>query len=205
MFHKPVFYSAVRRSIFGRLSEGQVFGMEAILDSWLARPALTDDRWLAYMLATAAHETAKTMQPVRETLAASDDAAIRILDKAFAKGRLPWVKTPYWRRDSDGKTWLGRGLVQLTHKANYIKLSRQIGTDLVADPDRAMDLDIAVTIMFDGMMFGLFTGHRLADHFDGEQEDPVSARMIINGTESAMTVARLYLQFKEAIKGARKG
>jgi hypothetical protein len=29
------------------------------------------------------------------------------------------VKPPYWRKDKDGKLWLGRGLVQITRRSNW--------------------------------------------------------------------------------------
>lgn len=53
------------------LTQPQVEGIEAILDGW-EKSDHTDLRWLGYMLGTAYHETASTMQPVRETLAPTD-------------------------------------------------------------------------------------------------------------------------------------
>jgi hypothetical protein len=187
---RTAFFTAIRGPLFsGRLDQGQVDGIEAILDAWQARPVAGDIRWLAYMLATAHHETARTMQPVRETLADSDEAAIAILDAAFRKGRLSWVREPYWRRDADGKSWLGRGLVQLTHKRNYEVMSRETGIDLVAEPDRAMEMDVAVRILLSGMERGLFTGRKLGDYFAGARADWVNARRIINGLDRAALVA----------------
>ena len=40
--------------------------MSTILNEWEENLPNADDRWLAYMLATAFHETARTMQPIRE-------------------------------------------------------------------------------------------------------------------------------------------
>ncbi len=88
--NRPFFYDRVRVTLFGgRLQPPQVQGLEAILDHWEKTSAAKDDRWLAYMLATAFHETARTMQPVRETLAPTDDKAIAIL-----VGPLPAVSCP---------------------------------------------------------------------------------------------------------------
>jgi predicted chitinase len=184
----------------GSMSSSQVAGINAILaeDAKFKQ----DPRWLAYELATAFHETARTMQPVRETKAANDNAAIAILDKAFATGQLPWVKSPYWRKDADGKSWLGRGLVQLTHKRNYEILGKAVGADLVADPDRAMESQVAVDIMFVGMRDGLFTGKSLADYFNSNNTDWVNARRIINGVESAEKVAGYAKAFYMALKNA---
>lgn len=199
---RKTFFDAVRTALFGgRLGKAQVAGMEAVLDAWDATRADGDRRWLAYMLAACFHETAATMQPVRETLAASDAAAAARLESAWSRGRLGAVKTPYWRADAEGKFWLGRGLVQLTHKANYERMSRETGIDLVADPGRAMEMDVAVAILFAGMEKGLFTGKRLADYFTGGRSDWVNARRIINGLDRAADVAAHGRIFHRALGG----
>lgn len=195
------FFDIVRQSLFkGALSARQVEGMEAILNFWEARMPNADRRWLAYILATAFHETAYTMQPVRETLATSDEEAVERLERAFAAGKLSWVKTPYWRRDEDGKSWHGRGLVQLTHKRNYEAMSTLTGIDLVADPDRAMEMDVAVMILIEGMVAGSFATHKLADHLNAEKEDWVNARLIVNGTDRAEKIADYGRAFLAAIR-----
>ncbi|QZO05372.1 glycoside hydrolase family 19 protein [Agrobacterium vitis] len=196
------FFAAVRTSLFGgALTQNQVNGITAILDTWQAS-TMTDLRWLAYMLATAFHETAQTMRPVRETRAATDKQAIAILDRSWAKGTMPWVKSAYWRIGADGKSWLGRGYVQLTHKSNYNTLGNAIGVDLVANPVLAMREDIALKVMFIGMSEGLFTGVKLADFFHGTKTDWVNARRIINSTESASVVAGYGKAFHAALVGA---
>ncbi|BBF79673.1 glycoside hydrolase family 19 protein [Asticcacaulis excentricus] len=194
------FFDTVRTELFGgKITPSQMQGLTAILDKWETDASHLDDRWLAYMLATAFHETARTMQPVRETRASTDEAAIIILEKAFIAGNLPWVKKPYWRKDAEGKSWLGRGLVQITHKANYIKLGTAIGVNLVANPSLALDMDVALKIMFTGMIDGLFTGKRLADFFHGNVTDWKNARKIINGLESADLVAGHAAKFYMAL------
>ncbi|OBZ96011.1 chitinase [Pararhizobium polonicum] len=207
-FDRTIFFKTVRSSLFdGTLRQGQVEGITAILDRWARTPAtavrpmpaMADRRWLAYMLATAHHETGRTMQPVRETFAASDDRAIAILDAAFRRGRLPSVSVPYWRRDADGKSWLGRGLVQLTHRANYEKMTAATGIDLVARPDLAMELAVSVDILFAGMESGAFTGRKLGDYFSATKEDWTGARRIINGRDRAALVAGYGKRYLAAI------
>jgi predicted chitinase len=205
---RQFFFRSVSRSLFkGSLNPARIEGMNAILDYWDANLATADRRWLAYILATVFHETAYTMQPVRETLAESDSRAVEILEAAFAAGRLSWVKSPYWRADEEGKSWLGRGLVQLTHKRNYEAMSEVTGIDLVARPDRAMEMAPAVTILVEGMLRGSFTGHRLCDHFNAEREDWVNARRIVNGTDRAEKLAdygRTFLAAMRENKGRKR-
>ena len=84
---RAIFFRGVRQTLFsGLLRQHQVEGMTALLDLWEARLPASDPRWLAYMLATAHHETGATMQPVRETFAASDDRAIAIAVSSAPKG-----------------------------------------------------------------------------------------------------------------------
>jgi hypothetical protein len=153
------------------------------------------------MLATAHHETGGRMQPVRETFAATDAVAIGRLDRAFAAGRLPQVSAPYWRRDGEGKSWLGRGLVQITHRRNYARMAALTGIDLVARPERTMELAVSVDILFVGMLQGAFTGRRLADHFSPGQADWVGARRIVNGLDRAERVAGYGQAFFAALGG----
>jgi len=216
---RRAFFARVRQRPFrGRLTQRQVDGLSAILDGWDAHTGDdgagdgagggagsgigTGRQELAYVLATAFHETAATMQPVRETLARTDAEAIRRLDRAFAEGRLKAVRTPYWRRDEEGKCWLGRGLVQLTHRRNYEAMSQLTGVDLLADPGRALDMDVSVAILIGGMRRGSFTGHRLEDYFrPGRPEGPdwVGARRIINGRDRAELVAGHAREFARAL------
>lgn len=190
------FYTMLRRrdsAVFGTsLTQAQVDGCETILAATVGLPI----SHRAYLLATAYHETAHTMRPVRETLADTDDKAIARLEAAWAKGKLPWVKSPYWRKDADGKSWLGRGYVQLTHKANYAKASAAIGVDLVGHPDLAMSPDIAARVLVRGCVEGWFTGRRLADYLPG---DYMGARRVVNGTDKAREVALYARDFERAL------
>jgi putative chitinase len=168
---RAFFFDQVRRTLFGgRLSQRQVDGLTAILDRWQAHHRSADDRWLAYILATAHHETGRTMQPVREV--------------GFGKGK------PYGARDPvTGQIYAGRGYVQITWKENYRRLGRVLGLDLVNDPDQALELGVAVRILFVGMVDGLFTGRRLAHYFSPTRDDWKGARAIVNGSDRAALIA----------------
>ncbi|NTB96930.1 hypothetical protein G6M84_10415 [Agrobacterium tumefaciens] len=199
------FFAYARRAPFGgRLTDGQVKGMKRLFDEWrfYGLFGLAPREYLAYTLASEFRETGGRMQPVRETLASSDAGAIKALDKAYAAGKLGQVKEPYWRKDKDGKSWYGRGRIQITHKRNYEKLGKRLGVDLVGNPDLALDPVISARITIIGMLEGLFTGKKLSHYFSASKSDPVGARRIVNGTDKAKLIAGYYQNFLDAINAA---
>lgn len=185
-------FFAEARKQFGRLSQSQVDGINAILKATEGRKR----SHVAYLLATAWHETARTMQPVRETLAGSDAQAVARLDRAWKAGKLKQVKVPYWRFDDTGRTWLGRGYVQLTHRDNYRKAAAMVGVDLLGNPSLALRADIAARILVEGCEVGLFTGKKLSDYLPG---DYVNARKIVNGLDKAFEIARVAEAWEAAL------
>ena len=202
MINRTTFFAMVRQAPFGgKLMTAQIDGMNFLLNAWEASP-YTDLRWLAYMLATVFWETSRSMQPIREANGSSDAQTIARLDAAWKAGRMPQVKAPYWR---DG--WFGRGYVQITHRDAYAAMTKLIGVDLVANPDKALDPDIAAKIMFEGMLRGVskrgdFTGKSLEDFFNNTTEDPENARMVINGHDKAKLIAGFYKNFLDSLKAS---
>lgn len=193
------FYAALKQPMFdGRYTQSQVDGMNAILDYEAAHP-FSDKRHLAYLLATAYGETGAKMQPVRETFADTDAQAASRLQRAWEKGQMPWVKTPYWNPDADGKYWIGRGLPQVTFKENYAKFEKLLGIPFTADPDLMLKMENALPVCFVGMTQGIFTGKKLADYFNATKDDPVGARRIINAQESAQKFAGYHNHFLAAM------
>lgn len=191
---RKAFFDAVREK-FGQLKQSQVDGFNRFLDA----TSDFDITWRAYIMATVWHETGSEMQPVRETKAKTDQSAVNILEKAFKAGKLSWVKTPYWRFDQAGKTWLGRGDVQVTHKDNYIKASKYAGVDLTSYPEKMLDPAISAKVAVGGMVDGIFTGKKLADYLPGDYK---GARRIINGQESAAKVAGYAVSFEDCLRVA---
>ncbi|MET0746614.1 MAG: glycoside hydrolase family 19 protein [Rhizobium sp.] len=198
---RAFFFDHIREKFFpGGLRQSQIDGHAAILDAWEKHHAGEDDRWLAYLLATAYHESGHTLQPVRETLASSDAQAARILEEAWKAGRMRGVHDPYWRPDANGDRWFGRGLVQLTFRANYDTLGRAIGVDLVANPSLALTMPVAIAVIFFGMLNGSFTGHRLATYFNPTTADWVNARKIVNGLDRADAIAGYGKNYHAALR-----
>lgn len=155
---------------------------------------------LAYVLATAYHETAFTMKPVRETKASTDAKAKEILTKAWKAGKLPWVKSDYW-----SSSYFGRGYVQLTHEANYQRAGQELGVNLVANPSLALDPYIASKVLVVGMLEGWFTGKKLADYITLKASDFITARRIVNGTDKASDIAGYASQYDALLKAEGYG
>lgn len=190
MIDRKTFFDRVRKAPFpNRLTQEQVSGMEAILSEW-ERRGYTDLRWLAYMLATAFHETARRMQPITEYGAKSYFA--RYEGRKDLGNTLP----------GDGYRFRGRGYVQLTGRRNYHLASQKLGVDIVADPERALEPTLAAAIMFLGMTEGWFTGHELADYFNEDETDWTNARRIVNGVDKAQTIAGYARSFHAALLAA---
>jgi hypothetical protein len=91
--NRTVFFNAVRDSVFhGKLTQGQVDGMTHILDYYEKNYASSmSQKQFAYLLASIYHETAHTMQPIKE----------------IGGSRMHYAPA------------YGRGLIQITFDRNY--------------------------------------------------------------------------------------
>src|SRR4051812_33581644 len=105
---RDVFFSEARDSLFnGSLSQGQVAGLNAILDVYEAQDPDWDPRWVANCLAQSAHETGFKMLPVPEHQGAQQS---------------------YGQVDPEtGQRYFGRGLIQTTHRVNYCRADTELG------------------------------------------------------------------------------
>ena len=63
---RPFLFAHLRPMLGGILHTGQVTGIGGLLDVWERDHATSDYRWLAYILATVEHETARSFVPVEE-------------------------------------------------------------------------------------------------------------------------------------------
>jgi hypothetical protein len=127
------------------------------------RKAGLSDEHTAYVLATAYHETAHTMKPVREAY---------WLSESWRKGNLR-----YW-------PWYGRGYVQLTWERNYEYAGAVLGLDLTTDPDVVMKPKVSAKILVRGMKEGWFTGKSM-----GYYSTFAQMRRVVNGTDKAALIA----------------
>jgi hypothetical protein len=196
--NRTLLFSAIRHAPFGgSLTRSQVDGVNVILEAWQearssgqgggqsppARAGVDsgDLRQLAYILATAFHETARTMQPIAE----------------YGRGR----GRAYGRPGPDGQAAYGRGFVQLTWRDNYLRADRALGLGgaLARNFELALKPDLAAAIIVRGMAEGWFTGKKLSDYFSGEKSDWRNARRIVNGTDRAGLIAGYARAFHAAL------
>ena len=193
---KPAaFFSTLRagKMLGPVLSQDEVSGCEAILEACAGWPA----SWTAYALATAYHETAGTMQPIMERGGpAYFSRMYDIQGQRPAKARELGNMSP-----GDGARYAGRGYIQLTGRANYVRAGKMLGVDLAGSPDLAMRPDLAAKIMRRGMEEGWFTGLGLERYLPAKATEShfKNARRIINGTDRAADIAGQAMAFQSAL------
>jgi hypothetical protein len=135
----------------------------------------------AYVLATAWHETAHTMKPVREY------------------GGEKYLKSKAYY------PYVGMGYVQLTWKSNYEKAGRKLGVDFVSNPKLLLEPKYAAPILVIGSKEGWFTGKKLSDYITLGVSNYVGARRIINGTDKANLIAGYAVEYDKLLKAEGYG
>lgn len=189
--NKEAFFSSIRSSLFnGKLTQGVVDTAEAIISA-CDNNCITDYRQRAYIFATAYHEAYHrnlnpNWEPVREGFSKSNAGAIKAVTNLFNSGK---ISRNYASPEGNGRSYYGRGYVQITHAANYRTLGARLGIDLYNNPDLALDRPISADILVIGMKEGLFTGRKLSTYFTATLTDNVNARRVINGTDKASLIA----------------
>ena len=191
------FFDALRRGkeLGPVLDQQEVDGCNALLAACAGLPL----SWAAYAFATAYHETAFTMQPVKE------HGGPRYFTKMYdVTGSRPKLARANGNvNPGDGPRYCGRGYVQLTWRCNYRRAGQRLGVDLEGNPDLAMQPEIAAMIMRDGMKGGWFTGKSFGTYLPGagaaSADQFIEARRIINGVDKARTIAGYALNFQKAL------
>jgi len=128
---------------------------------------------IAYILATAEHES--HLGEWMEEFASGWDYEGRVGDLGNNQA-------------GDGPLFKGRGFVQLTGRKNYTDWKSKLGIDIVSNPERVMEPEIAAKILVQGMRQGSFTDVSLDDRIGNNF---VGAREIINGTDRANQIAAI--------------
>lgn len=211
------------RSYFGRLTPSQVQGFNntlAVINTFVdekGKKAAKNPLYLAYMLATKWHETARTMQPIEEYGKGKGRPYGTWLTNSKGEKYCQAIggRNPYFYTFAEyPHLYYGRGDVQLTWLDNYIKMTKKINdfiircpdyglvksVDLANYPELACDPKIASLIMVIGMLDGDFTGLSLSKCItSGSRADFVKARRIINGTNEDDRIADYAVKFLDCI------
>ena len=154
---------------------------------------------IAYMLATAKHETGHTFEPITE----------RGNRSYFNKYDPVLANTPERRKraiementqQGDGFKYRGRGYVQLTWKKNYRKSGEYLKKDLVNNPELALDQKNATKIMIYGMETGMFTTKKISSYISEDSADYLNARRVINGMDKAASIAGYASKLEECLR-----
>ncbi len=135
---------------------------------------------MAYVLATAYHETAHTMKPIIE------------------KGGEKYLRSKKYY------PFFGRGYVQITWRENYVKAGKALGVDFVKKPELLLQPEYAAPILIIGMVEGWFAGdakgrHRLDRYITLQKSDFKEARRIVNGTDRAELIAGYAREYDKAL------
>lgn len=141
---------------------------------------------LAYILATAYHETGHDFVP------------------KYEYGKYEYFVKKYWLNSKVAK-WLGndnaqeafkyrgRGLVQITGETNYERFG------ISDNPDLALEINKAIEILYVGMIKGIFTTKKLSDYIDANLYNYELARKIINGNDKAKLIAGYADKFRNIL------
>jgi predicted chitinase len=195
-FDRDKFFEGYKSS-FGTLTQSLSEAISFLLDQ-----IEKDDRFnktdvdiqkLSYCLATFKWETAHTMKPIDEH--GSDEYFEKRYGYQTKVGKILGNT-----QEGDGALFHGRGYVQITGRTNYNSGSKLTGINLVEDPERAKEPEIAYQIAIYGMTNGMFTGAKLSKFFKEDQDpDYYNARTIINGHDQAQKIADIAIRFDTVI------
>jgi hypothetical protein len=133
----------------------------------------------------------------------------RSFSRASDRGSLAGgpVHANYLRAEGTEHQYFGRGLVQLTWWDGYAAsgVALGYGLELLFNPERVKEFDIAYEILVKGMLTGKGYGNgtKCSDHFNNNQTNYVSARGMVNGTDDARHIANLALIFEALLMDAK--
>jgi len=190
-YDPKIFFDSIRTDLYGgALGQSEVDGFNYLLSIWEqyfeAKNPRDGTNWLAYCLATVYHETAYTIEPIEEYGKGAG--------KSYGVAAGPYNQIYY-----------GRGYPQLTWWKNYVtgqtnlKTRYNVVAPLEQQPQQMLIPSVSSLVLYDGMVYGWFTGVSLQTYFNATTEDPINARKIVNGLDKANLIASYYSSFKKAL------
>lgn len=178
------------------LNQGFVDGVNGLFEAFNKFELLDSSNplYVAYMLGTAYHETAYTMQAITEY------GGVRYFDK-YDTGNLAARLGNTPEKDGDGYKYRGRGHVMITGLGNYKKFAKILGIDLVNVPDLALDPVVSASILVIGSLEGTFTTRKLSQYikYGLDFNEFYNARRVINGTDDARKIANHAVKFLQCL------
>lgn len=180
------FFNQVRATVFGgELSQQQVNSLITIFTE-ATRRQMTDKAQIAFLMAD-------TMRECGPGLDLTISEAGKGRGKAYGVPAGPFNQVYY-----------GRGPSQLTWYDNYVKLDNHLKYNgaLVRNPELACKPNVGIEIMFEGILYGLFTGHSLHTYIDEAHNilDFDNARRTVNGMDHHEEIAAHAVSIYAALK-----
>lgn len=194
----------------------QAESVRALLRVWDSHRELDDNRWLAYILATAAFETGdfrimSDLLSIRSAQRIVQTWPARFKDAAEAE---PYVNNPedlanrvYGNRlgntqPGDGWRYRGRGMVQIVGRENYQRYGALIDLNLEERPELVLNRDVAARVTF-AYFIPSPDKNLLSQYLNAAKEDWRGARMLlVRGGAGAEGVAAKAEMFLACINGA---
>lgn len=190
--------------------------IQALLKVWDQHTEWNDERWLAYVIGTAAYETndflikeeslsfasASRLKVVWPTKFPTEEAAQRYVKNPEGLADVVYGGQMGNTEPGDGWRYHGRGFTEIRGRINYRHYGELIGAELEEYPDLAIAPSIGARLAFAQFIpSGAF--NFLARYFNRDTEDWISPRSVVSRRSiGALQVANKSKAFLECIKEA---
>jgi putative chitinase len=108
------------------------------------------------------------------------------------EGRDGWGNT----QPGDGVRFKGRGLMQLTGRANYVKFSKAMNQDFIAQPQLVADIPWAIRVA------GWYWDDHHLNEYAADRDDLEGVTVGVNGGYNGLEERQHYLQKAKSVLGA---
>jgi hypothetical protein len=181
------------RAKWGKLDDTVFDNVEFLLSGFDASTVFDTKAKIAYGFGTMKRETNKTFAPVNEGYWLNPANRVGSLYAYYQRKNPGAIKTIF-PNGRDGRNYLGRGFIQLTHDYNYKIYGNKIRVNLFENPDEALKPENAFKVM------EAFCDGKMERYFTKENLDFFNARKIINGLDAAREIEKNCKEFFEIIR-----